>query len=175
MSVNYNFEQSEVVVTFNSNIEMRKQIKAFEKECEEYTDDGIYCPAYVSQTDEDKKQLKGTVHLDSSGGAEVDEIAELICKHFPKANGTIGYSFAEESAGGYVRYAGGGEVYIKDGKVLPPEWKQIEELKKDLDEALEYISMVVSNGDITECGVAHLFKKYCLEDYEQELKDKEEK
>ena len=48
------------------------------------------------------------------------------------------------------------------------------ELKKDLDEALEYISMVVSNGDITECGVAHLYKKYYPEEYEEELKNKEE-
>ena len=48
------------------------------------------------------------------------------------------------------------------------------ELKKDLDEALEYISMVVSNGDITECGVAHLFKKYYPEEYKEVLKNKEE-
>ena len=65
-------------------------------------------------------------------------------------------------------------VDIKDGKVVPPEWEQIKELKKDLDEALEYISMVVSNGDITECGVAHLFKKYYPEEYKEVLKNKEE-
>lgn len=69
------------------------------------------------------------------------------------------------------------EVSVKfnNAKEVPPEWKQIKELKKDLDEALEYISMVVSNGDITECGVAHLFKKYYPEEYKEELKNKEDK
>lgn len=55
------------------------------------------------------------------------------------------------------------------------KFNNAKELKKDLDEALEYISMVVSNGDITECGVAHLFKKYYPEEYKEELKNKEDK
>lgn len=180
MSIDYNFTKCVVDVEFNSNIEMKKQIKAFEQECHEYMDDGIYVPAYISQTDKDKKALKAQVIVSESRYVETDELAELICKHFPKSNGTIGWSYAEESAGGYVRCAGGGTIYIKDGKVLPPEWEQVEELKKDLDEALRHISMVisnvvVSNGDITECGVAHLFKKYRPEEYKQALQDKKDK
>ena len=116
MSTDYCFEQSEVIVTFKNKQDMEKRIEAFEKECAEYTEDSIYCPAYVYQTEQDKQELKGVVHLDSSGGADVDEIANLICKHFNKPNGTIGYAVAEESAGGYVRCAYGGEVVIKDGK-----------------------------------------------------------
>lgn len=175
MSIDYNFTNCEVSVKFNNEKEMQEKIKAFEAECKEYTDDGIYVPAYIAQTDGDKTELKARVIVSESEYVEIDDLAELICKHFPTANGTIGWSYAEESAGGYVRCAGGGTVVIKDGKVVPPEWKQIEELKKDLDEALEYISMVVSNGDITECGVAHLFKKYYPEEYKQALKDKEDK
>lgn len=175
MSIDYNFTNCEVGVKFNNEKEMQEKIKAFEQECHEYTDDGIYVPAYIAQTDGDKKELKARVIVSENEYVEIDDLAELICKHFPTANGTIGWSFAEESAGGYVRCAGGGTVVIKDGKVVPPEWKQIEELKKDLDEALEYISMVVSNGDITECGVAHLFKKYYPEEYKEELKNKEDK
>ena len=174
MSIDYNFTNCEVGVKFNNEKEMQEKIKAFEQECHEYTDDGIYVPAYIAQTDDDKKELKARVIVSESEYVETDELANLICKHFPTANGTIGWSYAEESAGGYVRCAGGGTVVIKDGKVVPPEWKQIEELKKDLDEALEYISMVVSNGDITECGVSHLFKKYYPEEYKQALKDKED-
>ena len=175
MSIDYNFTNCEVSVKFNNEKEMQEKFKAFEAECKEYTDDGIYVPAYIAQTDGDKTELKARVIVSESEYVEIDDLAELICKHFPTANGTIGWSYAEESAGGYVRCAGGGTVVIKDGKVVPPEWKQIEELKKDLDEALEYISMVVSNGDITECGVAHLFKKYYPEEYKQALKDKEDK
>ena len=174
MSVDYNFTKCEVDVEFTTEQEMKDKIKAFEHECHEYTDDGIYVPAYISQTDEDKKALKAQVIVSESEYVETDELADLICKHFPTANGTIGWSYAEESAGGHVRSAGGGTIYIKDGKVLPPEWKQVEELKQDLDEALGYISMVVSNGDITECGVAHLFKKYCPEDYKEALEDKKD-
>ena len=174
MSIDYNFTKCEVDVKFNTEQEMKDKITAFEQECHEYTDDGIYVPAYISQTDEDKKALKARVIVSENEYVETDELAELICKHFPTANGTIGWSFAEESAGGYVRCAGGGTVVIKDGKVVPPEWKQIEELKKDLDEALDYISMVVSNGDITECGVAHLFKKYCPEEWADAVKEKEQ-
>lgn len=174
MSIDYNFTNCEVGVTFNNEKEMQEKIKAFEAECKEYIEDSIYVPAYIAQTDDDKKELKARVIVSENEYVEIDELAELICKHFPTANGTIGWSFAEESAGGYVRCAGGGTTVIKDGKVVPPEWKQIEELKKDLDEALEYISMVVSNGDITECGVAHLFKKYCKEDYEEALRNKSE-
>lgn len=174
MSIDYNFTNCEVSVKFNNEQEMQEKIKAFEAECKEYTDDGIYVPAYIAQTDDDKKELEARVIVSESEYVETDELANLICKHFPTANGTIGWSYAEESAGGYVRCAGGGTTVIKDGKVVPPEWKQIEELKRDLDEALGYISMVVSNGDITECGVAHLFKKYYPEDYKQAVKDKEE-
>lgn len=174
MSIDYNFTNCEVEVRFNNKKEMQKKIKAFEEECQEYRDDDIYVPAYISQSDEDKKELRARVIVSENEWVDTDELANLICKHFPTANGDIGWSYAEESAGGYVRCAGGGTTHIKDGKVLPTEWEQIKELKDDIGELLEYISEVVSNGDITDCGVSHLFKKYAPEDYEQALKDKEE-
>jgi hypothetical protein len=174
MSIDYNFTNCEVSVKFNSDIEMRKQIKEFEQECHEYTDDGIYVPAYIVQTDDEKKELKARVIVSESEYVEIDELAELICKHFPKSNGIIGWASAEESAGGYVRYAGGGRLEIKDGKVVPDEYEQIKELKEDLYELLNYVGEVVSNGDITECGVSHLFKKYMNEEYNECLRNKED-
>lgn len=58
MSIDYNFTNCEVSVKFNNAKEMEEKIKAFEQECHEYTDDDIYVPAYISQTDDDKKELK---------------------------------------------------------------------------------------------------------------------
>lgn len=159
MSIDYNFTNCEVSVKFNNEKEMQEKIKAFEAECKEYTDDGIYVPAYIAQTDDDKKELEARVIVSENEYVETDELANLICKHFPTANDTIGWSYAEESAGGYVRCAGGGTTVIKDGKVVPPEWKQIEELKKDIRSLLNYIEDVVGS-DVDECGVAHLFSKY---------------
>lgn len=174
MSIDYNFTHCEVEVQFNNEQEMQEKIKAFEEEVQEYNENDIYIPAYISQKDDDKKELKARVIASDSKWVDTDELAKLICKHFPTANGDIGWADAEESAGGYVRFADGGTTHIKDGKVLPTEWEQIKELKDDIGELLEYISEVVSNGDITDCGVSHLFKKYAPEDYEQALKDKEE-
>lgn len=160
MSIDYDFTNCEVSVTFNNKQEMQEKIKAFEADCKEYIADSIYVPAYIAQTDDDKKELKARVILsENTIGVETDELADLICKHFPTANGTIGWSYAEESAGQYVRCAGGGTIYIKDGKVVQPEWKQVEELKKDIRTLLNYIEDVVGS-DVDECGVAHLFSKY---------------
>lgn len=115
MSIDYNFTKCVVAVEFNSNIEMKKQIKAFEAERKECIEADMYIPAYISQTDEDKKALKAQVIVSVSEYVEVDELADLICTHFPKSNGTISWSYAEVSAGGYVRSADGGAIYIKDG------------------------------------------------------------
>lgn len=174
MSIDYNFTKCEVSVEFNNEKEMQEKIKAFEAECKEYSEDSIYVPAYIVQTDDDKKELKAQVIVSENEYVEIDELANLICKHFPKSNGTIGWSYAEESASGYVRCAGGGRLEIKDGKVVPDEYEQIKELKEDLYELLNYVGEVVSNGDITECGVAHLFKKYMNEEYNECLKNKED-
>lgn len=174
MSIDYNFTNCEVRIKFSSKEEMDKKVKDFERECAEYTEDSIYVPAYVYQTEEDKKELKGCVVVNESEYVEVDELANLICKHFPNSTGAIGWSYAEESAGGYVRCAGGGRLEIKDGKVVPSEYEQIKELKEDLYELLDYVGEVVSNGDITECGVAHLFKKYMNEEYKECLRNKED-
>lgn len=48
------------------------------------------------------------------------------------------------------------------------------ELKRDLDEALDYISEVVGHNDLRECGVAHLFKKYRAEELAEQYDDDEE-
>ena len=181
MSQSLNYVSCDVAITFKDSKDKDSHIKAFEKEVSEYDNkcrenDYENDPVCARVVYDPINELSARVVVDSDGETWIDEnkLAELICKHFHSADGTIGYSCVA-LRGGYCDFAGGGTVVIKDGKVVPPEWEQIKELKKDLDEALEYISMVVSNGDITECGVAHLFKKYYPEEYKEELKNKEDK
>ena len=115
MSIDYNFTTCKVDVEFNNAKEMKEKIKAFEAERKECIEADMYIPACISQTDEDKKALKAQVIVSVSEYVETDELADLICTHFPKSNGTISWSYAEVSAGGYVRSTGGGTIYIKDG------------------------------------------------------------
>lgn len=182
MSQSLSYTGCDVEVHFKNKEEMDKQIKAFEKEVEQWDtecQETDYCNgnptrAYVSVEDNDK--LSAYVCIDDDGETWINDekLVELICKHFPTANGTVGYANVDLRHG-FCTYASGGEIQIKDGKVVPSTYQQLQELRKDFDEALEYISMVVSNGDITDCGVSHLFKKYYPEDYKQALEDKGDK
>lgn len=180
MSQSLSYVSCDVVITFKDSKDMDSRIKAFEKEVSEYDNkcrenDYENDPVCARVVMSPINNLSARVVVDSDGETWIDEskLAELICKHFYSAEGIIGYAIVG-LRGGYCSDAAGGQIIIKDGKILPSDRKQVEELKEDLDKALEYISMVISNGDITECGVAHLFKKYYPEDYKEELKNKEE-
>lgn len=188
MSMDYCFQQADVSIKFSNAKEMEQSIKKFNKEVEKI--DELYAEgsidygikSYAKGTDSDDLTAEIIIDSDSDEWVDIDKLAELICKYFPKANGTIGWASACESAGGFCRNAGGGYITITNGKIAPSAEqklksaeKKLNKLREDLDLALEYISMVVSNGDITECGVANLFKKYWKEEYKEALKEKEEK
>lgn len=181
MSQSLSYVGCDVDVTFKNEDEMHSRIKAFEqavekwdKECED-TDYDIGNPtrAYVRV---DTEKLTAQVCVDDDGDTWVNDekLVELICKHFPNANGSVGWANVDLRHG-YCYYANGGETVIKNGKVVDKDkevQKQLRDLKYDLDMALEYITMVISNGDITECGVAHLFKKYWPEEWADAVKEK---
>lgn len=180
MSMDYCFKNADVVIKFANADECKKHIKAFNSEVEkedELYEGGEYdypLKAYARVSDKDTLVAEIIIDSDSDECVDIDRLADLICEHFPTANGTIGWSVASESAGGFCRSADGGTITIENGKIKPSASEQLNELKNDLFDALDYISNVVSNGDITECGVAHLFKKYMPEDYEMALREKEE-
>ena len=188
MSMDYCFQQADVSVKFSNAKEMEQSIKKFNKAVEKIdklyekgsVDYGI--KSYAQSSEYDDLTANIIIESDSDEWVDIDKLAELICKYFPKANGTIGWASACESAGGFCRNAGGGYITIENGKILPSAEEQVKkaenkakELKNDLLEALDYIGMVVSDGDIIECGVAHLFKKYMPEEYKEALEEKEEK
>lgn len=187
MSQSLSYTGCDVEVSFKSIDEMNKQISAFEKEVEEYdnkcreTDYDIGNPtgAYVIREDD---KLKAYIKVSDDGETYLDDgmVVEFICKHFPTAKGSVGWANVELRHG-YCTFACGGNTDIQDGKVVPSPAdkllkaeKKITELECALREALDYIGMVVSNGDITECGVAHLFEKYMPEEYKEAVQEKEE-
>lgn len=172
MSQSLSYTGCDVEVHFKNKEEMNKQIKAFEKEVEQWDaecQETDYCNgnpvrAYVSVEDNDK--LSAYVCIDDDGDSWINDekLVELICKHFPTANGTVGYAYVDLRRG-YCTYANGGETQIKDGKVVPSTHQRLQELHKDLQEALDYIATIVNKNDIAKSSVAHLFDKYCSEDY----------
>lgn len=187
MSQSLSYVGCDVEVRFKSIDEMNKQIKAFEKEVEQYDtqcqeteyDFGNPTRAYVQRDDE---HLTAWVKVDDDGETFIDDqvVVEFICKHFPTAYGTVGWANVDLRHG-YCTYALGGSTEIKDGKKVPTPAdkllvaeKKISELQCALYEALDYIGMVVSDNDITECGVAHLFKKYMPEEYKEAVQKKEQ-
>ena len=188
MSMDYCFQQADVSVKFSNAKEMEQSIKKFNKAVEKIdklyengsVDYGI--KSYAQSSEYDNFTANIIIESDSNEWVDIDKLAELICKYFPKANGTIGWASACVSAGGFCRNAGGGFINIENGKIAPSVEKKIKSaenklkrLRNDLDLALEYITLVINHGDITECGVAHLFKKYWKEEYKEVLQEKEEK
>lgn len=173
MSQSLGYNACNVDVKFKNKKEMDKRISAFVKEVEKWDE----CCDYVNLTEcvgalveRNDSELKAHIYLDDDGtnNYDTDKLVELICKHFPTANGTIGQA-SIDLRHGYCTYANGGSIEISNGKE-EPNYEQI--YYDDLQEALDYISEVVGHGDITECGVAHLFKKYCPEEYKEALKNK---
>lgn len=188
MSQSLSYTGCDVEVSFKSIDEMNKQVSAFEKDVEAYDnkcretdyDYGNPTRAFVIREDD---KLKAYIKVDDDGESFLDDqmVVEFICKHFPTACGSVGWANVDLRHG-VCTFACGGNTDIKDGKVVPSPAdkllkaeKKIKELQYALNEALDYIGMVVSNGDITECGVAHLFKKYMPDEYKEALKEKEEK
>ena len=53
-----------------------------------------------------------------------------------------------------------GDTMKKAKKTASKKTTEANELRNDLGEALEYITMIVSRSDQASCGVAHLLKKY---------------
>lgn len=175
MSICNNYASCEVKVVCESKEELDKRINAFNKEVEEYdnacVDNDYECvptEGYVKR--ESDLVAYVLLHNDGEWDNDIEQLAELICKHFPSANGTLGWA-ATDMRNGVTTYANGGQIEIRDGKIAKSKEKELEE---DLHSALEYISMVVSNGDITECGVSDLFRKYWPEEYKETLENKED-
>lgn len=177
MSQSLIYNACDVCAKFKNKEEMNKRVNAFVKEVEkwdkhckdvDYEDDLV--GALVSTEDD---LLLARIYLDDDGtnNYDTDKLAELICKHFPTATGTIGWA-SVDLRHGYCSYANGGTTEIKDGKVVRSADEKLQDVCSDFEEALDYISEVVGHGDITECGVAHLFKKYCPEEYKEALKNK---
>lgn len=127
MSTNYFFYQSDVYVSFQDEKEMNKQVESFEKEVKEHDEDDELSEfgrfqAYVVKEKIKENAFQARILIDANRFGDdyinVDGLAELICKHFPTANGGIGYAEAEVSAGGFTRYAGGGRINIQRGEIL---------------------------------------------------------
>lgn len=164
MSVNYDFSQARVTVKFKDEKDLDKRAGAFTKEVEE--NDQRYAEglcdsllgAYI-QVDYDK--LEGEILIDRGDEyCDTDLLAEVICKHFPTANGYIGWSSAEVSGGGFVRFADGGHLEIKDGKVEPSAEDKILDLHTDIRDLLDYVKTILGKEKATNSGIKHLFKKY---------------
>lgn len=179
MSITLTYNCCSVGVKFENKEDLIKRVKAFksdvakwDRHCKRTDYEDTPTGALV---EEDTDKLYAYIYVKDDGESfyDTDKLAELICKHFPTANGSIGWA-SVDLRGGYCTYANGDTLEIKQGKVVPPLYCKVDELKRDLQEALDYISMVVNKNCITECGVAHLFKKYCPEDYKQALQDKED-
>ena len=164
MSVNYDFSQARVTVKFKDEKDLDKRAGAFTKEVEE-TDqryaEGLcdsFLGAYI-QVDYDK--LEGQVFIERGDEyCDTDLLAEVICKHFPTANGYIGWSNAEVSGGGFVRFADGGHLEIRDGKIEPSAEDKILDLRTDIRDLLDYIKTILGKEKATNSGIKHLFKKY---------------
>lgn len=123
MSQSLNYVSCDVVITFKDSKDMDSRIKAFEKEVKEYDNEcrendyenEPVCARVVTPINESSAR----VVVDSDGETWIDEnkLAELICKHFYSADGTIGYAYVG-LRGGYCYHAGGGQITIRDGKII---------------------------------------------------------
>lgn len=95
MSQSLGYNACNVDVKFKNKKEMDKRISAFVKEVEKWDE----CCDYVNLTEcvgalveRNDSELKAHIYLDDDGtnNYDTDKLVELICKHFPTANGTIG-------------------------------------------------------------------------------------
>lgn len=124
MSQSLNYVSCDVVITFKDSKDMDNHIKAFEKEVSEYDNecrenDYENDPVCARGVMTPINELSAMVVVDSDGENWLDKnkLAELICKHFHSADGTIGYAYVV-LRGGYCQYADGGHIDIKDGKII---------------------------------------------------------
>lgn len=166
MSTEYTFLNADIKIKFENKNDMETRINNFNKDIKEHndaTDNGeadYYIYASVVQDDSDKEKLVATIEFDDGESwSDVDSLVEYICKNFPNSNGFIGWSCAEESGGGYVRYANGGTIKIVNGKRIPSDYEQLVEIKKDVITLVEYIKDLIGS-DADECGVKDILDKY---------------
>lgn len=166
MSTEYTFLTADVNIKFENKTDMETRINNFNKELKEHNeavDNGeadYYIYASVVQGESDKERLVASIEFDEGDTwSDVDSLVCYICKHFPRSTGFIGWSCAEESCGGYVRYANGGTIKIVNGKRVPSEYEQLQEIKKDVLTLVEYIKDLIGS-DADECGVKGILDKY---------------
>lgn len=166
MSNEYTFLNADIEIKFENKNDMETRINNFNKELKEHNEavesgDAEYniC-ASVVQSETDKERLVASIEFDDGDTwSDVDSLVSYICKHFPNSNGFIGWAIAEESVNGYVRYANGGTIKIVNGKQVPSDYEQLQEIKKDVLTLVEYIKDLIGS-DADECGVKDILDKY---------------
>ena len=158
MSTEYTFLNADIKIKFENKNDMETRINNFNKDIKEHNeavesgDADYYIYASVVQDESDKERLVASIEFDEGDTwSDVDSLVCYICKHFPRSTGFIGWSCAEESGGGYVRYANGGTIKIVNGKRVPSEYEQLQEIKKDVLTLVEYIKDLIGS-DAAECG-----------------------
>ena len=111
-----------VTATFKNKKDMDERILSFLLETKEWDracyEDGMDdCPV-CAQLDRSDEALKVYISVESDGDTviDVEKLIHFICRHFPTANGNIGYADVELRGWG-CSYANGGNIEIKNGKV----------------------------------------------------------
>lgn len=166
MSNEYTFLNANIEIKFENKNDMETRINNFNKELKEHNEavksgDAEYniC-ASVVQSENDKKDLVASIEFDEGNTwYDIDSFIYYVCKHFPNSNGFIGWAIAEESVRGYIRYANGGTIKIVNGKQVPSDYEQLQEIKKDVLTLVEYIKDLIGS-DADGCGVKDILDKY---------------
>lgn len=122
MSQSLNYVACDVTATFKTRQDMDERVLAFLRDTTEwdescYEEEGDEYPVCARVFRKDEK-LKAYISVESYGDTYIDinKLVEFICRHFPTAEGNIGYADVEMRHGG-CSYANGGYIEIEKGKV----------------------------------------------------------
>lgn len=168
MSNEYTFLNADIEIKFENKNDMETRINNFNKALKEHNEavesGDAECNIYASvvQSETDKKNLVASIEFDEGNTwYDIDNFIYYVCKHFPNSNGFIGWAIAEESSGGYVRYANGGTIKIANGNQVPSEYEQLSKAKKDILVLIDYIKNSLG-GNISEDKIKGIINQYTV-------------